>query len=159
MGSLQMNDREVFEAWNNQLADPLSLRGEATAWNAWQAALAQQKEAQTLNYTESDCLKSEARWEAQQEPVGKVLEVADDGSFQAGFFVNLPYGTLLYAAPQLDDSPFSEEAFEILQGKVRKLETVLRMALEALDDTRYVSKYTHIIAAIAAIREQLGETK
>lgn len=40
-----------------------------------------------------------AQAQAAVEPVGKVLEVAADGSFQTGFFEELPVGTLLYTSP------------------------------------------------------------
>lgn len=43
-----------------------------------------------------------------------------------------------------------------LLDKQYRMEAVLRQALEALDDERYVSKYTHIVDAIAAIRGELG---
>jgi hypothetical protein len=46
----------------------------------------------------------------------------------------------------------SETMFKLI-AKLRRQDAVLTMALEALDNEQYVSKYTHIVEAIDAIKE------
>mgnify|MGYP003531936064 CR=1 FL=1 len=76
--------------------------------------------------------------QAAVEPVGKVLEVAADGSFQTGFFEELPVGTLLYTSPP-DPGGLLRDALSNLNdladqknAEIDALKEAMRLALEAL---------------------------
>lgn len=79
-----------------------------------------------------------AQAQAAVEPVGKVLEVAADGSFQTGFFEELPVGTLLYTSPP-DPGGLLRDALSNLNdladqknAEIDALKEAMRLALEAL---------------------------
>ena len=108
-----------------------------------------------------------AQAQAAVEPVGKVLEVAADGSFQTGFFEELPVGTLLYTSPP-DDLKFRPDwsGVDVLGEELHEAQKAMRLALEALNSCTPGDWSTgHVIdpyydeklvdAAIAALEKEL----
>jgi hypothetical protein len=108
--------------------------------NSWEALYWEQvtkKEAAVKKMNKVNDILLRAQKEAQQEPCAWLSEDSI-GERYLSF-----------------DKPVDDYPMVPLYTTTPNTRAVLRQALEALDDTRYVSKYTHIIAAIAAIREVL----
>ena len=81
--------------------------------------------------------------QAAVEPVGKVLEVAADGSFQTGFFEELPVGTLLYTSPP-DDLKFRPDwsGVDVLGEELHEAQKAMRLALKALQGVLKANRIT-----------------
>jgi len=153
------------------------------ALEGWQAALAQKEDCGCAD--QRDCSGKCCQKEAQQEPFKplsdeQVLWIAESHGIDVyacsvlGFYADLLSTTPVQAAQQEPVTPEDTVSnrrviasnpgatISIMQNKQRHIDrqrAVLKQALEALDDTRYVSKYSHIKDAIAAIRAELGEMK
>ena len=84
-----------------------------------------------------------AQAQAAVEPVGKVLEVAADGSFQTGFFEELPVGTLLYTSPP-DDLKFRPDwsGVDVLGEELHEAQKAMRLALKALQGVLKANRIT-----------------
>lgn len=67
------------------------------------------------------------------EPIGKILEVEDDGTLLAGFYQELPVGTLLYTAPALLSESKLAEALTKANKVIEKAISDRDVLMEALE--------------------------
>ncbi len=126
---IDMTQREQFEAWATSQGINITDNGFGGYDSQWtEGALAGWEAAQA---------------QAAVEPVGKVLEVAADGSFQTGFFEELPVGTLLYTSPP-DDLKFRPDwsGVDVLGEELHEAQKAMRLALKALQGVLKANRIT-----------------